>query len=697
MKSTLLKAIYDGWRRLRLFCILTIMICQISCISQPLMKPSEQLFTPLAEKRLSDFEQTLAHLTLFGVTGDAMHLGVQWLYASLCIPYNLTPTYESPLWKALSIGLSLEVAVSASQVLSPLHQVSKDNLKAQNLSQANWAFWPQNKGDQEGWSDERPAWLDLYSQCPKVFTPKSKVINRSLWPISLLSSDQWIGSIKSLDLYRFIKLNRAEALLDQWMIGAESVTQQSEDGGQNTDQIQVFKEWRWWLDYVQGVILGEYSGVEFGWPAQLTRMTWSQSLVYTESCSIWRRLYQDSLALLMKSAPHRRPILQKASAQVALLNGLCQLSIGEHQVALETWDYAVLSSQDDVAPVTLALSRYHQLRLLIELGRYHEAIKLRDVMPSPNSPLFNPYAFALGEAMSYAGQDDGLMGLCTEIFRDQSWRKDPFLRGLFYLFIRGLTRFNFEARVLELLEDLGPRNELYERVFIFAHIALDEGREPIGRAATRWLLGHHESARWRPRYHALEARASILRLDQSGFKRALNMISPSSGAIVSAINKGRRGAFFEEQDRALAELLRVEVPKIAGWSNRRSIDQKRRLEWLDLIAGEMQVFLRLRPETKVHQELISLYRSIKQNLPVAQLRAYSEKIGRKQSVSVLIGYVRVNGVDLSHLEPREVSLQLSRPPSLTLIPQPSLDPSKWRLMWTQEDHGVSGNNQGGIQ
>ena len=693
MKSTLLKTIYYGWRRLRIFCILTIMICQISCISQPLMRPSEQLFTPLAEKRLSDFEQTLAHLTLFGVTGDAMHLGVQWLYASLCIPYDLTPTYESPLWKALAIGLSLESTVSASQALSPLQQVSKENLKAQGLSQADWAFWPQNKGDQEGWSDEHPAWLDLYSQCPKVFTPKSKVINTSLWPISLLSSNERIGPIKSLDFYRFMKLNRTRGLLDKWMIGAESITQQSEGGSQDTTQIQIFKEWGWWLDHVQGVILGRYSGVEFGWPAQLNRMTWAQSQLYAESCSIWRRLYQESLALLMKSDPHRRPTLQKASAQVALLNGLCQLSIGENQAALEAWDYAVLSSQDDLAPVTLALSRYHQLRLLIDLGRYNEAIKLRDVMPSPNSPLFSSYAFALGEAMSYAGQDEGLMGLCTEIFRDQSWRKDPFLRALFYLFVRGLTRFDFEARVLELLEDLGPRNELYERVFIFAHVALDEGREPTGRAATRWLLGHHESARWRPRYHALEARASILRLDQTGFKRALTMISPSSGAIVSAIHEGRRSAFFEVQDKALAELLRVEIPKIAGWANRRKIS----LEWLDLIAREMQVFLRLRPETKVHQELVSLYRSIKQNLPVAQLRAYSEKIGRKQSSSVLIGYVRINGVDLSHLEPREVSLRLSRPPSLTLIPQPSFDPSEWRLMWTQEDNGVSRNNQGGIQ
>ena len=667
------------------------------CIYQSAQFPSEQLFEPLSKKELSDFEQRLAHLKLIGAKGDALHLGIEWLYRSLCIFEPPKHKYDSPLWEALSIGLTLETLRPFSELLFPLYDLSNQNFKARKIDKAEWALWPQKVGDKEGWSDEIPAWLDIRSQCPKVNQLNERQFTKILWPLSLLTTKNKVFGMPLKSLYLFLSLEKEVRLLDKWLLsssmelgeGKVKTTEEFEQAlpkqhinlEKSRQSRPVIKEWYWWLEREKALILSQQSGTEPGWPPLLDKLSWLDAHFYSESCSLWQKLYQESPALILNSTTQRREQLIKASAQVALMAGICHLSSKEYEQAFEAWEFAVLSGQDKREPIALALSRYHQLRLLIELGHYAEAIKLKDVLPSTKSPLYAPFIYALGEAMSYAGQDEGLMALATEAFRDRSWRRDPFLRALFYLFVRSLTRFDFEARVLELLEDLGPRRELYERVFLFAHVALDEGAQSTGYAATRWLLGHHESAIWRPRYHALEARAALLRLDQKAFIKALQIVSPSSGELVKAIHEGRRGAFFSTQDQALVDLLRVEIPRIAGWPNQSKKEKRLRIDWLDLIARELQSFLRLRPETKVHKELLALYRAVRQNLPASRLRAYSEKIGRTSSPSVLIGYVRVSGVDLSRLEPREVSIELVNAPALTLLPQVTLDPTKWRLMW----------------
>ncbi len=639
------------------------------CMPQPTLRASDQLFAPLAEAQVSDFEQGLAHLKSSGATGDAMQLGVHWLYTSLCLSYPLSPTYDSPLWAALASGLRLESQRARSTALERFSMLPIAQLKARKLDATQWATWPKTKGDTEGWPDELPAWLDLKSKCPQALSLSAPQLKRALWPLSLLAVKGKIGPISMERWYQYLLADQALRSLSTWAKERE------------VDPPLLIQEWRWWLEREQALQLAQLSGVRLGWPPINRSMTWTSSQLYTESCSIWLRLHRESLGLVVNTTPQRREGLIKASAQVALLAGLCHSSVKEDQAALEAWELAILSAQDDRAPTTLDLTRYHQLRVFIDLGRYQEASALRTVIPKSSSPLFTPFAFALGEAMMYAGQEEALMGFSTEIFRDRSWRRDPFLRALFYLFIRSLTLYHFEGRVLELLEDLGPRSELYERVFLFAHVALDQGQAESGQSATTWLLGHHDSAIWRPRYHALEARAALLRLDREGFMRALRTISPSTGSIVDAIHKGRRSSFFERQDQALADLLRIEIPRIAGWPSIPRSAEKQRVAWLDLIAKEMQRFLRLRPNTKARKELISLYRALKQNLPTDKLRAYSERIGRDHSPSILIGYVKVSGVDLTHLEPRDLTIKPREAPSLTLLPQATLNPLSWRLMW----------------
>ncbi len=690
--------------RWSLLCVVT---CNMSgCIQQSRFMADEALFTPLAQKKLSDFDQGLAHLKLLGAKGDAMSLAIEWLHASLCVPLEKSHQYDNPLWEALSLGLDLEKKTTDSLLLTPLYSLSETQLKAKKLRTSEWAFWPQNKGDEEGWSDELPTWLNLYSSCPPKESAKKRrqYMLAQLWPVSLLFTDQnknkatkqkdseedpfvvqeLIQTIQGFDLealYHLLKLQKMSALIE-----LASVKEPS-------PQIQ---EWQWWLKREQAKYLAQFSQVELGWPPLLDKMTWLQSHLYSHSCVLWNDLYQQDLLTFVASSvnpPKAFLDLAQAQAQVALFTGLCYLAKSENDLALKAWAKAVSLVRDQSDSKTLALTRYHQLRLLLTLGRYEEATQLRSVLPSTSSPLYTPFVYALGEAMSYAGKEDALMNLCTQVFRDRSWRKDPFLRSLFYLFVRSLSRFDFEARVLELLEDLGPRTELYERVFIFAHVALDEGFEETGLAATRWLLGHHEAAQWRPRYHGLEARAAILRLDQQALIKAFQAISPADGSIVEAIQEGRRGEFFETQDQALVELLRLEIPKVAGWPSQNRKERRLRVKWLDLIAQEMQIFLRKRPETRSRKELISLYRSIRQNLPINQVRAYSEQVGRTQRSSVLIGYVRVNGVDLSRLEPRSLSFPLVPSPALTLLPQSNLTPSSWPLRWPKVEQNQANNAQ----
>ena len=683
------------WKRQFLLIVILLSAHVQGCIKQSVFRAEETVFAPLSQKKLSDFEQSLAHLKLLGARGDAMSLAVEWLHASLCVPLFQSHQYDSAMWEALSLGLNLETLNDDSLLLKPLRSLSASHLKAKNLRRSEWAFWPEVKNDQEGWSDELPIWLNLYSSCSTTHSAKSKqrYILNQLWPLSILAekdgeSTSTLFGFESESLYRFFTLHKMSLLLDQNDQNLPS-SNQNTTAPEHVSPSPQIQEWSWWLKREQAQLLARSSKVELGWPPLIEEMGWTQSYLYTYSCVLWRELYQKGQGLNVLDSQKSYLDFNKAKAQVALFSGLCELANGQNDLALEAWSSAIQATQDDRESRTLALTRYHQLRLFLALGRYEEAIRLRDVLPAANSPLFTPFVFALGEAMSYAGKEDALMNLCTEVFRDRSWRRDPFLRALFYLFVRTLSRFDFEVRVLELLEDLGPRTEIYERVFIFAHVALDEGFEASGSSATRWLLGHHEAAQWRPRYYGLQARAAILKLDPKAFVKALRKISPADGSIVEAIQEGRRGAFFEVQDQALVELLRLEIPKIAGWPSQVQNERLIRMKWLDLITKEVQIFLRKRPETRSRKELISLYRSVRQNLPITQVRAYSEQVGRKQASSVLIGYVRVKGVNLSRLEPRSFDLPLSPPPALTLLPQANLKPQSWLLRWpTSEEHST---------
>lgn len=646
-----------------------------ACLTQTTFQANPHLFEPLGDQRLSDFEQRLTHLTMSGAVGDGMDLGVHWLYAITCTPHPPKKQPKHPLWRAMASGLALEVDRPQSPVLEPLRSTQTAGRQARKLDTGLWVTWPQTKDDKEGWPDELPIWLDVSDRCPYALSDQER--SEALWPLTFALPEDQDRSKNIALLYRLGLTEQTLAYLKQTFSEYLPPQLTSEESALPSLWIR----WRWWLLFEKASLLTQLNGVASGWPIPEEGVSLGQALLYSEACLLWSELSLMGPEVVQQAPLHQQQKMRAVWSQIDLMRGVCLEGQGEHEAALASWANAVDQGRDQEELITLSLARYHQLQTLIKLGRYEEAAQLKEILPDRRSPLFAPFAFSLGEAMSMAGQNEALMALSTDIFRDRSWRADPHLRGLFYLFVRALTRFEFEGRALELLEDLGPRRELFERVYLFAHVALDEAQLRAAEASTQWLLGHHDDARARPRYHALEARAAILKRDREGFKAALSRISPSQGPLVDAIHRGRRAAFFERQDQALAELLRSEIPRIAGWPTSTGQERKERLSWLDLIAGALQTFIRLRPETRAHQELIGLYRATRQSLSERQLRAYSELIGRDRLKSVLIGYVRVTGADLSEAEPRFYTISLHQPLALTLIPTQSPDPASWRLDW----------------
>ena len=664
---------------------------------------SERLFEPLGDRNLSAFEQRLAHLKRAGAEGDAMIIATQWIHLLTCHPLPPLPPPQAPLWNALHASLYLEALRDErhSGHWSEVFAQSGLKLTPPQVDMSLWARWPKSE---EGWPDERPIFLkvnacraiDQLDQRQLVWSgfpaPKSmmKALNVSErspsslddapssgaigpdqaekraedstslhWPLNtfIQSLQRHLGDEGVLDTQRLFWLDRGLR-----SIGAIPVVD-------DPSVARLIRSWRWWLTYERAQVLTRRSTLSVGWPARSGASLGSLYL-HHHACVLWASLFNDRAQLTEGRS------ISEATAKVALLSGLCLEGRGRLRAAIERWESI---DEEAMEGEIISLTRYHRLRGLSQLGAWSRASAMGALLPSPRSPLYPPFAYALGEAMVNVGDHEALMALSTEIFRDHSWRRDPFFRGLFYLFVRGLTRYGFEERVIELLEDLGPRHETYERVFLFAQVALDEGQTQRAKDAAFWLLDHHENGRWWPRYFSILARVALLERSRDSFKRALRQVISVDEALFEALPRGRRGAFFEDQDRAMVELLRQILPQLAEWDDS---ERPRRRAWLNLILTEVQLLLRDRPETRARSALIELYRLGRQMLSKRDIRGYVERIGRPQTEALLLGLVRVNGVNLEPFEPRSVQARLISPWSLTLIPNGAFDPLRWGLSWS---------------
>jgi hypothetical protein len=70
-------------------------------------------------------------------------------------------------------------------------------------------------------------------------------------------------------------------------------------------------------------------------------------------------------------------------------------------------------------------------------------LKLDVYLPPSSSKMYAPFVYQLGQTFDRSGQEDRFLSFGMKIFRDKGWRKDPFLRALFYLFVRKLTKSGY--------------------------------------------------------------------------------------------------------------------------------------------------------------------------------------------------------------------------------------------------------------
>jgi hypothetical protein len=655
-----------------------------------------RLFEPLASRDLSGFEQRLAHLKRYGARGDAVTVATLWLYLLTCHPLPHLPPPQAPLWRALYASLYLEESRDPERLGHLSTLLVEEGLKNSPAGdRGEWARWPQAL---EGWPDEAPDHLVVPRRCPgralqRGFGPRDGFVMpaaslasvwgergdapagadearaqaqgsntlqaRPPWPLSLISD--------ALSEEARARLWRDLAHLGWSRLTLESLEQVGAGAG-----APLLDAWGWWVRYDAASLLSARSAVPPGWlPAG--PLSLPHTLLYAEACVAWRDL-------AARPAPTAGRDREAAYATALLMFGLCEERAGRLEGALEAWARLPLSALD---AESAHLTRYHTLRVLSDLGRYSAALALRERTPPPSSPLSAPFLYALGVAHERAGDSAGLMALSTEVFRDRSWRRDPFLRGLFYLFVRALTDFDFESRVIELLEDLGPRAETYERVFMFAEVSIDQGRPKQATEAARWLLGHHTRGVTRYRYHAILAHAALLSGDEAGFTAALRELTGlSDPALEGAVLQGRRGDFFKERDAALTELMSRALPTIAEWGEEQAALQRR---WLTLALEELQALLRERPESRSRGELTELYRVGRQMLDPGAPLAYAERVGRERPESLVLGRVRVEGVNLAPFEPRAVRPPVGAPWALTLVPRGVNSPVDWALEWPSSD------------
>ncbi len=375
------------------------------------------------------------------------------------------------------------------------------------------------------------------------------------------------------------------------------------------------------------------------------------------------------------------PELARASALAARLEASREEARSERVVALV--DRAL---ELGVEGANRRAARYLKLRTLVRRGRWEEAGEFAGELPPRESRYYEAFAYRLGVALRQLERDDRFLGLAKEVFRAREPRDDPFSRALYGELLQLMARYEFESRVVELLEEVGPRSGTYRRIEEFARVCLTRGRLENAEAAARWLLRRHDDARFTPRYRGLLALVAFHRDDPEGFRRQIGELTDRPEELLEAIAPHRRARFFAPADSALAGVMRRMLPAMAEWGDAPGMRARRR-RWLEIVVDETQRFLRETEESAVRSRLEELYR-MASSLLDEHPRGYAERVGSEQPAPLVLGTVEVGAGRLASHEPG-LAIEFAVPYSLTLIPRDDRPPSDWELRWPPNDEGTS--------
>lgn len=373
------------------------------------------------------------------------------------------------------------------------------------------------------------------------------------------------------------------------------------------------------------------------------------------------------------------PVEAEARARALLLHAAFAERAGDAAQALDAVERALKLGVDRQ---NLALARYRHVKLLSDAGRWAEVAAYGEKAPPAGDPTYTAFVYRTGYAMRRAGLTDQFMAHAMRAFRDRPYRADPFMRALYIQLLRALVVYPFEPRIVEVLEDMGERSLIYERVREYATTALDQGRTANARAAAVWLLAKHANASFYPRYHAILALASFLEDDLPGFLREVRLVATRPAALTASIAARRQPAFFAAADAQLADVLRQLLPIMAEWGDGARAEALRQ-RWLKVIVDEAQRFVRETPRSLARPALIELYRIASALLDAEAARAYPERVGQPGAAPLILGTVRVQDRDLDPFEPSGLTVRIPTPYSLTLVPDDAAPIGAWRPFWPE--------------
>ncbi len=386
---------------------------------------------------------------------------------------------------------------------------------------------------------------------------------------------------------------------------------------------------------------------------------------------------REKLAVLVDRPPAELPPSEAGRARLLFATYL--LDAGKTALALSMLASVRDTNLDEESFWT---ARYLELRVSSDAARWNDAAKLADAIPPPSFAVHPAYVYRAGVALARTGRDDQFLQLAMKAFRDRPYQSDPFLRALYVQMLEKLAEYPFEPRIIEMLEDLGPRAETYERVEEYARTALDRGRTENADAAAQWLLARNSNARFHPRYHAIRALAAFLEDDPPLFRQHVDRLVARPEKVLEAVPAARRSTFFAAADGELARILRQMLPVMAEWGDDRPA-QERRERWLKIIVARAQTFLRETTDSLARPQLTELYR-LASGLLQEHPRGYAERVGQEAPAPLVLGTVRVQRGDLDRWEPT-LGVDLPEPFSLTLLPDPELSADRWPFFWDVEE------------
>ena len=656
--------------------LVIVVVCGSSCVRYARADSIAERgkFDALWERDLVAFEHAITYERHTGSDDAWTDVAEAWLNFVNCDPVD-TPAEDADATAKfvhrLLVAEDLRRAVAVYQIAAGQRAenalyfdvLTEDFFDRESSARATDLIeWP---AEQEGWQDEVPTFADVHSSCEAL---RTTVLQTPLRP-----DDEESPPRAFTDWYEAYVV-AADAVVDAYASLPNDVRGGAADATQ----------WR--------------TGFWVAAAAHATAAKWEAFAAVAERRAGAGVSVEENQARAANGArraetlrhdAHRRleTAVRNAPDEVdAAERALAHLLFANYEVGAERTEAALshlaTARELGLSGANLWAARYLELRVAADAARWKVAAELADAFPPPDSRYHGATYYWLSVASKRVGRTDRFLNIAMKAFRDRDYQADPFLRALYWEALETLAEVPFEGRVVEMLEDMGRRGEVYQRVEEYARVSLDRGQNTNADAAARWLLSRQPDRSAHPRYHGLVALAAFGNDDIKAFEAAANLITHRDQKLNDALPARRRPRFFERADEELARLLRQMLPAMAEWGDGGPARQRRQ-RWLRAVVEVAQEFVRDTRESLARPQLTELYRLASQLLD-DHPRGYAERVGEEGPPPLILGTVRVARADLADAEP-EISLEMSAPYSLTLIPRDEVPLTQWAIRWPARD------------